>query len=343
MEEPASKKPMNSAFQQQRLPSWQPLLTPNWVILIFLVIGVTFIGIGIGIKSASDSVVETETRYDTLANGGYNYVQTGGLATPCDLLSRSNCALTFNISITKDMNQPVYFYYKLTNFYQNHRRYVSSRSDTQLAGGSSPDLSTCTPLTRNEFGQTYYPCGLIAYSFFNDTFGAQVYRADGTSQYLGDSSSSPLNSLWQKNGIAWSTDKSTKFLSGNFDANTMTRYGPFNITLPDVTDEDFMVWMRTAGLPTFRKLYRIINTDLKAGDIFQVTVNNTYPVGSFNGQKSVVLSTTSWMGGKNDFLGYAYLVVGSLCTAIAIAFFIKHKLSPAPTADLTYFNRPSAQ
>ena len=32
------------------------------------------------------------------------------------------------------MAAPVYLYYQLDNFYQNHRRYVSSRSDTQLAG-----------------------------------------------------------------------------------------------------------------------------------------------------------------------------------------------------------------
>ena len=32
------------------------------------------------------------------------------------------------------MKAPVYFYYKLENFYQNHRRYVKSRNDDQLAG-----------------------------------------------------------------------------------------------------------------------------------------------------------------------------------------------------------------
>ena len=40
---------------------------------------------------------------------------------------------TINVPIEKDMDGPVYFYYKLSNFYQNHRRYVKSRSDEQLA------------------------------------------------------------------------------------------------------------------------------------------------------------------------------------------------------------------
>jgi len=32
-----------------------------------------------------------------------------------------------------------------------------------------------------------------------------------------------------------------------------------------VTNEHFIVWMRTAGLPTFRKLYGKIDQDLPAG------------------------------------------------------------------------------
>ena len=39
-------------------------------------------------------------------------------------------------------------------------------------------------------------------------------------------------------------------------------------------DEDFIVWMRTAGLPHFKKLHRIIDTDLSAGT-YTLTVNNS--------------------------------------------------------------------
>src|SRR5271170_1806581 len=34
----------------------------------------------------------------------------------------TQCILEFNIP--EEMHQPVFFYYRLTNFYQNHRRYV---------------------------------------------------------------------------------------------------------------------------------------------------------------------------------------------------------------------------
>lgn len=39
-------------------------------------------------------------------------------------------------------------------------------------------------------------------------------------------------------------------------------------------DEDFIVWMRTAGLPTFKKLYRIIDTDLQPGS-YRVEIENS--------------------------------------------------------------------
>jgi LEM3 (ligand-effect modulator 3) family / CDC50 family len=36
------------------------------------------------------------------------------------------------------MKAPVFFYYGLSNYNQNHRRYVKSRQDDQLAGRSIP-------------------------------------------------------------------------------------------------------------------------------------------------------------------------------------------------------------
>lgn len=84
--------------------------------------------------------------------------------------------------------------------------------------------------------------------------------------------------------------------------------------------EDLMVCMRTAALPRFRKLYGKIEVDLKAGDVINVTLQNNYNTYSFNGKNKLVLSTTNWLGGKHDFLGYVYLIVGGLCFFLAIFF-----------------------
>lgn len=37
-------------------------------------------------------------------------------------------------TIDEDVDGPIYVYYELQNFYQNHRRYVKSRSAYQLEG-----------------------------------------------------------------------------------------------------------------------------------------------------------------------------------------------------------------
>ena len=86
--------------------------------------------------------------------------------------------------------------------------------------------------------------------------------------------------------------------------------------------------MRTAALPRFRKLYGRIETDLAANEQVTVTIQNNYNTYSFEGKKNLVLSTTSWIGGKNDFLGTAYLTIGSLCLFLAMGFIILYLLKP---------------
>jgi hypothetical protein len=82
--------------------------------------------------------------------------------------------------------------------------------------------------------------------------------------------------------------------------------------------EDLMVWMRTAALPRFRKLYGKVEADLGAGELLAVEVRNNYNSYSFAGTKAVVLSTAGLLGGRNAFLGRAYVVTGVACFALAL-------------------------
>ena len=100
--------------------------------------------------------------------------------------------------------------------------------------------------------------------------------------------------------------------------------------------EHFIVWMRSAGLPTFRKLYARIDETLEAGSTYTVKVNTGFNVTSFLGKKRLVLSTTSWMGGKNSFLGIAYIVVGSISLLLGVVFLVMDKIKPRKLGDTNY-------
>lgn len=82
--------------------------------------------------------------------------------------------------------------------------------------------------------------------------------------------------------------------------------------------------MRTAALPSFRKLYGRIEEDLEADDVVVVNMMNNYNTYSFGGKKKLILSTSSWLGGKNDFLGAACIFVGSSCLLISVVFLLLH-------------------
>mmetsp|Transcript_7618 Transcript_7618/g.19718 ORF Transcript_7618/g.19718 Transcript_7618/m.19718 type:complete len:364 (-) Transcript_7618:129-1220(-) len=345
----ASRRPPNTPFRQQTLKAWRPILTPAWVIATFTAVGVAFIPIGAFCLVASRGVVEViSSPYDETCCESH-----------CDdelkRVDRNPCTIT--VTVPSKMEAPVHMYYMLENYYQNHRRYVKSRSDKQLRGESGGQikpslLSDCSPRAyanpngADEVSNAINPCGLIAWSLFNDTF--TLTKTGG--------SKVPL----VKSGIAWNSDVSTKFKNSDGTGNNFPPFASKDCSPGSgqcTEDEDFIVWMRTAGLPTFRKLYRRINVDLEAGE-YSITIKNgevlsgrgdrpinrwsnkeqntLYPVTPFGGHKFVVLTTTAWIGGRNDFLGYAYIIVGGVSLILALAFFVKHKISPRKLGDTSY-------
>jgi hypothetical protein len=111
--------------------------------------------------------------------------------------------------------------------------------------------------------------------------------------------------------IAWDSDKNSKFK--DLDEDWASKQWISH------NDEHFIVWMRTAGLPNFRKLWGRIDQDLAPGTYSMEIVSN-WPVTSFEGTKSWVISNTNEFGGKNTFLSICYMVSGSLCILIGVVF-----------------------
>lgn len=322
-----SKIPDNTAFKQQKLPAWQPILTAKSILPGFFVIAVIFIPVGAVLLTASQDVIEAKFDYTNCSAGnGQNCAE---LRLHGNYTEKCEC--TLRITVDKEMTGDIYVYYALTSFYQNHRRYVVSRDDYQLMGIQITDpnnLNQDCASFKIANNKPIAPCGAVANSLFNDTyvFDSGIYI--------------------DRTGIAWHTDHTVKFRNpkdptdtGNitkaFEAysqpiNWQKRVEELDETDPDnngYLNEALEVWMRTAAFPNFRKPYgRLNTTSLKAGE-YTVKVQYDFPVTTFGGTKTIILSTTSWMGGKNDFLGIAYIVVGSLSLAVCIALCIVHQVT----------------
>lgn len=372
------------------MKAWQPILTPKTVLPLLFGVGIIFAPIGGLLLYASAKVQELSidyshcnatapacnaqgTNFDPIPTSAVSYsfrneVSADDAPTWCRETQYISYGGTTNVTtpvcrmqfhVPDVLSPPVLLYYRLTNFYQNHRRYVKSFDMQQLNGeyrsASDIDGSDCDPLQLGEDGKPYYPCGLIANSLFNDTiFPPLALNWPGESgNYTYDMKNTSI--AWDSDKELYKTVTTDVYPYGSVVPPMYWRekYPVYNETFPypDLhTDEAFQVWMRTAGLPTFSKLAR--RNDTRAMEIgrYQVDVYDCewmdiekkeeveckaltwhvadFPVNSYDGTKSILLSTRTIMGGKNPFLGIAYVVVGGLCIVLGALFTATHLIKP---------------
>ena len=101
----------NSKFKQQKLPGWRPVPTITSTTIIFFCFGAVFIVLGIIILVFSNKIEEISYRYDEVCKG------------------QETCKIV--LKVENDMDRNIMVYYQLDGFYQNHRRYVKSKSDAK--------------------------------------------------------------------------------------------------------------------------------------------------------------------------------------------------------------------
>lgn len=96
----------DSAFKQQRLPAWQPILTAGTVLPSFFIIGIAFIPVGIGLLYFSDEVKEVTIDYTncnrTIENGN-SFTYTDEIcANVIKNDSKADCFCRIRFNLTKD-------------------------------------------------------------------------------------------------------------------------------------------------------------------------------------------------------------------------------------------------
>ncbi|XP_049641570.1 cell cycle control protein 50C-like [Suncus etruscus] len=305
----------NTAFKQQHLPAFWIYYSAKRILCYFFAIGIFCITMGIILLSASNSITEIEINYTkNCANCATFRENANNFKDEC------SCSIPFYLP--QAIQGKVYMYYKLYGFYQNLYQYVKSRSNNQLLGMDIKNVDGCTPFTYSNDGLPYAPCGAIANSMFNDTI-ILSYNLN---------SSTHVQVPMLRSGIAWWTDKYVMFqnppLSNLTAAFNGTAKPPswhrpiyqMDEEMPEnngFLNEDFIVWMRIAAFPTFKKLYRLLNRTgyfsegLPPGN-YNFIINYNFPVTMFDGEKSVILTNLTWSGGKSTFLGIAYMVTGAI-------------------------------
>uniref|UniRef100_A0A8D0HDA5 Cell cycle control protein n=1 Tax=Sphenodon punctatus TaxID=8508 RepID=A0A8D0HDA5_SPHPU len=318
-----SRCPDNSAFKQQRLPASELELTAPAVLSSFFIIGLVCLAVGICLILTVLRVQEIQINYSDICSNCSKLRENASNW-------KTECHCTANFTLELSMEGDVLMYYGLQNFFQNHRRYVISRSNAQLLGKDvNIENSNCEPFTIYPNGTPMAPCGAIANSMFNDTIHLSYYPNSTTVIQV------PL----LKRGNSWWTDKNVKFfnppshnLSSAFAGSARPPYWEKPVYLLDEEDDenngykndDFIIWMRVSAFATFKNLYRRLSRinefadGLPAGN-YSLHISYNFPVTKFRGKKQVVFSTVVWSGGRNFFLGIAYTISGAV---ILLAGFI---------------------
>lgn len=344
-----SRRPKEDDFTQQRLKAFHPILTASAVIPMFIILTIIFVPIGGAMLHASNNIQDFTIDYaycSTLANSDYwtdiptkyytHHFKNKIEIYPKWKLSindssvwdnyedeRNICQIQFQIP--SEMKGPIFFFYKLTGFHANHRQYVKSFSEDQL-NGKKASISTikdnvgqnCQPLSVNEDGKIYYPCGLIANSMFNDTFDSTLISVNN---------SNSNNYEMTTDGITWSTNK-YRFKKTEYDINDIVPppnwiklypNGYNETNLPDISKwPQFQNWMSPAALSDFSNMVlRNDNDNLPIG-LYQVNIGLHFPTTEYNGGKMVYISTASSIGGKNAFLGVSWIIGGFICLGLAL-------------------------
>ena len=223
--------------------------------------------------------------------------------------------ITFDIK--ESIPTPIYFYFELDNFYQNHFRFAGSYSFDQLQGKYVNDPLSCQPIREEiEIGSankkiTLAPCGLLSRYMFNDTF--------------------TLPETFSEQGIAWPYQVNKSYYLPNNEYKGFSRWMKVQASINptyyenETLNEHYLTWMHIAPRPHFKKLYAINNRSAIPSGPFTIVINCNYANSIYKYKRYISLMSPGKLGGKNTVLWVLNLVMSILAGIGGSIFILLHR------------------
>ena len=293
---------------RQELKSYTPEWNAKCSIITDIIIMISCFSIGITMLYFSKRYSMIEINYTNCINNIPSYER-----------NKKICTIPFKIE--KRIESPVFIYYKLGNFFLNHRNLVESKSWKELRGEEGNTESNCknsylmsemfpknSPYYINEWGYNFSeseissPCGLWARSFFNDTYNLTF--SNGT--YIKINEFNITNEYLKE-----------KFFKRRKDYK--------NKQWIDVENEHFINWMNIETSHNFKKIWGRIDNNLEPGN-YSLFVKYNYDIKKYEGEKYFCISNANKFG-INNLFGYFFIAIGIYLLIIILLLWVKYLLS----------------
>jgi hypothetical protein len=293
-------------FKQQLIQTWHPKINTKCAVTFYVIIAGLFIALGVAIFATSADLYSNSYRYDQTC---------AEIGTVC----------TINFLLPRTVIGPIYIYYSISGFFQNHKVYANSVSYAQLYDGVFPNstqiVPDCDPIIYNrdtpyrfavdgtplDPDAAAFPCGYVATTLFNDTYTITNTDTNTTIPII-------------DSGISYWSD-SPKYRNVNLSAQWT-----------DVQKERFAVWMQLSLFNRFQKAWGIIDVNLAQGN-YKISIQNNWNSAIFGGTKSIVITQLGPIANASEFLAYAYLSMGALSFVLAITFSFRGLRKPKGIVD----------
>jgi len=228
--------------------------------------------------------------------------------------SKTTCNIQVRWPHQDEALKDIHVFYVLGPFYQNYNNYMKSEVPKELMGREVAPAAReqrCPKISREDGdGNALVPCGMKAFSFFNDTFHVEGLPIDKTS------SGWDSDRARYRNPVDYGRRPDTKWL---YD-----RYPNIDhIREEGVDTPEFVEWMRPAALWRVWNKYGTLEQQddkaamLKQNSMLNITIHNHYPAIP-DGYKHLVLTTLGPFGGRHHGFSYLLYIASAACFLLGL-------------------------